>query len=729
MSEPSVTRGSAERRAAGSVRAIALEWLALALLIAKFVGGGLVPAWNRLNTDFPNYYLAARLYRAGFPLDRLYDWVWFQRQKDHAGIEPGVVGYVPLSPFSALAVVPFASLSPLAAKRCWLGLSALLLAATLALLHELTHLPIRRVAMVAFLAVVPLATCFEFGQQLLLILFLFTLAAWLYVRGHGASSGAVLAAASVFKVYPVLFVLFFLRKRQWRALAGLCLTLALLIALGAALFGPETLHVYASQVLPRTLAGEATDPYHLGANSSTALLRRLFVAEPELNPHPLVHAPAAYVLLQPLIPTSLLLSALWLISPCRGERAQETLEWGAFVSLPLVLSPGSASYHLCGLILATALGVDFLLGAGRLGGAVALVASYALVCSPLHRLAPVSPSGWSILLGVPRLYGLLGYWGILLWALARVATRPLRAPGEARAFAVAFVLLLLVGVAANVRHFDGQLETAAQRIPLEKGTLIATGPVVAADGVYFSGMEDYGYGLERSGSRLAVHGPLGTDLFHPAVAQRIGEGWVEASSHMSRVARFPLDAAAISVPDLPTEVENAEQPAISLDGRWLAFLREQKGRGSLWVADRGPPEAPRRRATDERQIVDATRDVLDLAFLPDGQIVFSAREGFGSGLYVTSTTPGPTMALPTHRASRYPAASPDGRWLAYSEQERSAWQLELMDMATHEQRRLTRGDCNSIMPAWEPDSKALVYATDCGRGIGHTALCRLSVVH
>ena len=80
------------------------------------------------------------------------------------------------------------------------------------------------------------------------------------------------------------------------------------------------------------------------------------------------------------------------------------------------------------------------------------------------------------------------------------------------------------------------------------------------------------------------------------------------------------------------------------------------------------------------------------------------------------------------RRSRYPAISPDGQWLAYSAQEDGAWHLQAMKLATSEQHRLTHGDCNAVMPAWTSDSKTIVYATDCGRNIGDTALCRIGIV-
>jgi len=57
-----------------------LEWALLVAALVLFVWRGFLPAWRHLLTDFPNYYLAGRLFRAGAPLDRLYDAVWLQRQ-------------------------------------------------------------------------------------------------------------------------------------------------------------------------------------------------------------------------------------------------------------------------------------------------------------------------------------------------------------------------------------------------------------------------------------------------------------------------------------------------------------------------------------------------------------------------------------------------------------------------------------------------------------------------
>ena len=76
----------------------------LVLLGCYLFGHTLPRAWRSLNTDFPNYYLAARLTREGVDPSRAYEWIWLQREKDHRNIDQRVIGLVPITPFSTLAI-------------------------------------------------------------------------------------------------------------------------------------------------------------------------------------------------------------------------------------------------------------------------------------------------------------------------------------------------------------------------------------------------------------------------------------------------------------------------------------------------------------------------------------------------------------------------------------------------------------------------------------------------
>ena len=214
------------------------------------------------------------MFRDGYPLDRLYDWEWLQRAKDHAGLDQPLVGFVPLTLFSGLLIAPLTSLPVLAAKHCWLIVNLALLPAVGWLLRGITGLPFRRIALIGLLAVVPLRTNFQFGQQHVFVLFLFALATWCYFRERHFTAGALLALAAAFKLYPALFALLLVRKRRWRALAGMLVAGVLIGAAGIALFGIEPWRAYALEIIPRAvLRGEVTDPYDTHMSSASGLLR------------------------------------------------------------------------------------------------------------------------------------------------------------------------------------------------------------------------------------------------------------------------------------------------------------------------------------------------------------------------------------------------------------------------------------------------------------------------
>jgi Tol biopolymer transport system component len=178
---------------------------------------------------------------------------------------------------------------------------------------------------------------------------------------------------------------------------------------------------------------------------------------------------------------------------------------------------------------------------------------------------------------------------------------------------------------------------------------------------------------------------------------------------------------------MSTEIQNAEEPSLSRDGKWLVFIREEKGKGSLLIQNLQLTESVAA-ISSAHEVADSHYDVLEATFLSDDRVIFSAEPGGRPMLFTAETANRGTAPQPFILDARYPAVSPDGVWLAYSEEDQGSWQLSTLKLSTGEKRRLTNSDCNSVMPTWRDDSKKLIYATDCGRGLGLTALAELKVV-
>ena len=334
-------------------------------------------------------------------MDRAYEWTWLQREKDHKGIDVGVVAFIPLTLPSALVVEPLTSLSPLAAKRCWIIANLIFLLLTGLLLTRMTTLGGTRVAIVMSLAFVALRNNFLLGQMHVLVLLLLALSAWLYFIKSRFLSGVTLAFAAALKLYPGLFLLFFIVKRQWRATVGLVVGLVGSALLSLYVFGRDACLVYVREVLPPALRGETIDPYNPAWGSITTLLRRLFIFEPELNPAPVAHLPWLYAFLQPAVHSFFLVAFVWAIVSGREDEWKQKRDWAVYLFLLLFLSSQPAGYHFVVLILSAALILEEMAAKGKRPWAIALVAVYTLISVATLRLPSVGAHGWRTLHVLP----------------------------------------------------------------------------------------------------------------------------------------------------------------------------------------------------------------------------------------------------------------------------------------------------------------------------------------
>jgi Glycosyltransferase family 87/WD40-like Beta Propeller Repeat len=711
----------------------------LAALILVFLLTGLIPAWTHLGPDFSNYYLVARLYREGYPVERAYEWSWFQRQKDHAGIDRALVSFIPSTLVSAMAIMPLSAAPPLQASRYWLMLNLAFLSFTAAILKLTTQFSLRRIGVLIFLAIAPLRSNFILGQEHVILLFLLALATWLYMGNRPFLSGVVLAAAAAMKIYPAAFLVFFIFKKEWRAAFGLLLGSACAVLLSAFLFGANACWIYLRDVLPWALRGEITDPYDFRWDSISALLHRLFIAEPELNPSPFAHWPSLYALLHPLIHGFIFVAFMWALTSKTRNRERRKLEWACFLFLLLLLSPLPLSFHFLALIVSIALVVDYLAGRKQIIIAGVVVALYALISMPYDRWYGMNLSGWKSLLSFPRLSGMILLGAVLLWILISGSSESFNARRRFQSFlwgALALAILVAAGFVSNLRHLRGSFDNYSTRIATVSGSAIATDPSLSSDSLFFtalvpsfSALSNDSYAVHKlKGYSITSYGG-GGDWFHPAVTND-GASWAEvANSKGSHVVRFESGRAPTAANQPSVEADNAEQPVVSPDGNLLAYIRETHGRGSLWVRRVGKAE-PGDELIPERQLAGEQYDVRDAAFFPDHRMVFSSLRDGRFELYIVDLQSGDVADFVAVTCSaRYPAVSVNGQWMAFSCEHIGYWQLHVMNLHTEQQFQLTASDCNSVSAAWAPNSKDLIYATDCGRGLGITALSKLAVFH
>jgi len=684
----------------------------VALLIAvAYLGLHTVPrAWVKLNTDFPNYYLTARLAHEGYDTSRVYEWVWLQREKDHRSLDIPAVGMVPITPFSTLVMWPLTALPALTAKHVWMIANLALLVPLCWFIHSLTGLSYRRIALVLTFSV-PLQRNLLYGQFYVFLLVLIVAACWCYVEEYYVLSGALIAVAAACKIFPVLLVVLFLQRRNWRALASFAVTGIGTAALSVAVFGWNVHRTYLQQVLPWALHGEAMPPYIPSAASISGILHYLLLSEPQWNSHPWHNSPLLYALMQPALQMLLLAPAI--LSIRRNDRTPEriTLEWIGLLTASLAISTIPASYNFVLMVFPVCALAALLIERGMNVWLTALIVAYLGIGFPMP--APGRTIGPAILFFTPRLFLMIAVLiGIYLLLWRNPCVQAAKADWSRHAWASIMVAAVLVNVHSTLQREKTVRQEFAYRMPLETQFLLNGDPVGAGYATNYIAGSANGYRLVTAGATTWVDPSADDDLSFGAGPRQV---FVEkARSGVSEIADPLYPGKGI--------VEDGQDPMLSIDGRDLAFVRADHGRGRLMVL-----QSFQAGHSTEAALTPPSINVYDASFISERDFAVSgAEDGRPPQIYLTDQNhENAPLGL---GESRYPALSPDGHWMAYSHLEHGVWNLWIRDRQNGATRRVADVPCNQIESSWESDSKTVLYANDCGRSLWFTAIARRRVI-
>ena len=679
------------------------EWCLLAGLVGVFVAHGFVPGWRTMSSEFPNYYLAAELHHQGLPLERIYEWTWFQRQNDHLGVRDGLVSFAPNPPTLVLSLLPFTGLQPLAAKRAWMLLSLALLALSVWMLSKVTSLGWRRLILLCFLCVLPLSADFLFARHYVMILFLICAAYYACCLKNHWISGAIWSGAAALKLFPAFVVVLFVWKRNWRALTGFLVGAAFCVALSIFFFGIEVHRVFISEVLSQAARGDWLGPYALSQNSFITLWSHLFLIEPELNPSPLINSPALYAVALAITASALIICFLRSIT---GEKSAHAvaLHWAALIPLLLLLSTTTAADYSCLLIFTAVVGFDALAAMGDNKGAFALLFLYVAACTPLPAIVS-NRFPLSRLVGTTVLYILMLYRDV-------AGQKGLSGSRWLATGLISGVVLTL----CNLQAVRDRAQDFGRRLPTPSKGYRFANPVFVADRVAFTEMESGKYTVATLANGTIREARLTGDALSVAGSARSTSLLSELSGQRSLIVRLPAERLE-STPEIIAE---GQEPSLSPNGKWLAFIREDRGKGTVWLRSTDSNEAP-------QDVLPSSFQPLDVTVTNDGDLIAAAGSlSYPHLLHVAHDTRAVTRLLAVRPPVRYPAISPDGKRLAFSRRDRGFWHLFVDVLATGDELQLTRASCNATSPSWA-DAHTLLYATDCGRGVGLSAIARVVV--
>jgi len=156
-------------------------------------------------------------------------------------------------PFYGMLFVPFVTMDGLTVLLGHRMMNTLLIVATVLIWLRMWRIPFVSLSAAGLLIVFnfrPLADTLAYGQIDLVLLFLLTLALWALRSGRDTAAGALVALGTLFKIYPILLLAFFVVKGHWRALIGFVVGMAVCNSIAVAVIGWDEHLTYLTRVLP-----------------------------------------------------------------------------------------------------------------------------------------------------------------------------------------------------------------------------------------------------------------------------------------------------------------------------------------------------------------------------------------------------------------------------------------------------------------------------------------------
>lgn len=681
---------------------------------------GILPSLENARGDFANYYTAARLLAEDKPLGTAYrDFVWFQKQIDRYGITRQLGGFIPHPPPTALIMLPLSQFPPLTAKRIWIGFNIVLGVLSVLLTAKITKLPWLAPATIVLSTGIGLINNFLFGQMYLLVLFSIVGGLFLLHRGYPIWGGIVLGLMIPVKFVGGFFVIYALWKRQWRFVFASIATTAAMMSLVALLQGAEIFHVFVDEVLPRHVQGEIQEPFAIQFQSWNALLRRMFVANPSLNPQPPFESPLCFSLCKNVIMCLWLAAFVWMFRHTRFSNLthQRLFEIGLIPVCVLLISPGGATYHFLLLSLSVTCFTKILLDLQQPRHAIILWVLFVVVNLPHYPLLSNIAVGWLTPVGYLRLWLLVVLFFLICFLLRRAANWYWR-PRTAASYVFSALLIATVMTAVDLRRAAAKEDDEAQWLPLHErefdrhlGLLVKT-PDIGQRRIVFS------YGELRDEDYA---------VFSMTIAGRVEGQWTPESPHNFYEPDIAFDDQRVLMESIrngqseiwysrgkrqaPEFLVQGELPHWNKDASGFAFLRD--GKIGLAVLRESSRLDPRWLNTPDQ--------CYDLAYSPiDDRIVFCAERTESKEFILALLAVGEAerhVLVQSSEPLEKPIWSPDAAAIVFSWNRDGNRDLWAVILRTRELIRLTRDPAIDSAPLWDDLHHRIVFISDRGRGL------------
>lgn len=375
--------------------------------LSLLMGACLVHVHSVPYSDYAGYYFGGKELLAGNYM-HAYDLQWLNDLIASRGYRGVFVSYSPFPPFTALVFAPFLLFPMGLSKLLFDCFSCLLFLLTLYRSGRYFSIPPILVLALPAIFFIPIVNNLFFGQSYLLLCCLLLEGFIAYKEDRMVLSSLLWALAILFKVFPGVIFLFLLLRRKYKQAVWLAAACCLLLTLSLFCTGWVVWKYYLTEILPKVNNGELNDSFTYVFQSAFMLLKRAFVYDALLNPHPLLRSPYLFVIGTGIF-KALVLSVCAMVT--LREKKNEFLAFGIWLMGSMLISPNGSSYSLV-LLVIPLFGLSSS-GRGAAGRPLAVLLPVVVLFAACN--LPVSRFGDGPLwLQFPRLYLLLAFFGWVL---------------------------------------------------------------------------------------------------------------------------------------------------------------------------------------------------------------------------------------------------------------------------------------------------------------------------
>jgi len=155
--------------------------------------------------------------------------------------------------------------------------------------------------------------------------------------------------------------------------------------------------------------------------------------------------------------------------------------------------------------------------------------------------------------------------------------------------------------------------------------------------------------------------------------------------------------------------ESYTNPAISRDGRRLAFASRRLDHVEIWKQSLTNPDA------EPAPLLSSTHADMNPQYSPDGRhIAFHSTRSGASDIWVANddgTNPR-RLTFTNARTTATPRWSPDGAWIAFESNQTGQTEIYIVRSAGGPIRRLTDNPATDAIPNWSRDGRTLYFCSD-----------------